>query len=126
MHVFATDMKAAGRNGLVTRVRSVQHQAALFVSGHGDHWIILPDKTAILWRWESLDHILKWKVNEFPAHECTDYRTVSGGVRVSSSLQVEYPTRLTQIRNLQPKRLPASAGLVSTNAAGSRYPRIEA
>jgi hypothetical protein len=79
MHVFAADMKAAGRNDLVTRVRSVQHQAALFESGHGDYWIILPDKTAILWRWESLDHILKWKVNEFPAHECTDYRTVSGG-----------------------------------------------
>jgi hypothetical protein len=79
MYVFAADMKAAGRVDLVTRVRSVQHQAALFESGHGDYWIILPDKTAILWRWESLDHILKWKVNEFPAHECTDYRTVSGG-----------------------------------------------
>ena len=79
MHVFAADMKAAGQNGLVERVHTVQHQASLFESGHGDYWIILPDKTAIMWRWESLDHILKWKVHEFPAHECTDYRTVSGG-----------------------------------------------
>jgi hypothetical protein len=79
MRVFADDMKAIGRNDLVERVHSVQHQAALLESGYGDYWIILPDKTAILWRWQSLDHILKWKVIDFPAHECTDYRTVSGG-----------------------------------------------
>ena len=79
MKVFAADMKAVGREDLIERVRAVQQQAALFESGHGDTWIVLPDKTAIMWRWQSLDHILKWKVNDFPAHECTDYRTVSGG-----------------------------------------------
>lgn len=79
MHVFADDMKAIGRPDLLNRVRGVQHQAALLESGHGDYWIILPDKTVIMWRWQSLDHILKWKVNAFPAHECTNYRTVSGG-----------------------------------------------
>src|ERR1700733_11532154 len=78
-HVFADDMKAIGRNDLVELVQAAQYQAALLESGHGDYWIILPDKTAIMWRWESLDHILKWKVIDFPAHECTDYRTVSGG-----------------------------------------------
>jgi hypothetical protein len=79
MRVFADDMKAIGRNDLVERVHTVQHQASLLETGHGDYWIILPDKTAILWRWQSLDHIMKWKVIDFPAHECTDYRTVSGG-----------------------------------------------
>jgi hypothetical protein len=79
MRVFADDMKAVGRDDLVERVRTAQHQAALLESGHGDYWIVLPDRTAILWRWQSLDHILKWKVADFPAHECTDYRTVSGG-----------------------------------------------
>jgi hypothetical protein len=79
MRVFADDMKAIGRNDLVERVHTAQHEAALLESGHGDYWIILPEKTAILWRWQSLDHILKWKVIDFPAHECTDYRTVSGG-----------------------------------------------
>src|ERR1700733_9493946 len=79
MRVFANDMRAIGRNDLVERVQTVQHQASLLETGHGDYWIILPDKTAILWRWQSLDHILKWKVIDFPAHECTDYRTVSGG-----------------------------------------------
>ena len=92
MKVFAADMKAVGREDLVDRVRAVQQQAALFESGHGDTWIVLPDKTAIMWRWESLDHILKWKVNEFPAHECTDYRTVTGGcagVVISPSGEIE-------------------------------------
>ena len=79
MHIFADDMKAVGRNDLVQRVRAVQHQAALLETGYGDYWIILPDKTAIMWRWQSLSHILNWKVGEFPAHECTDYRTVTGG-----------------------------------------------
>ena len=92
MKVFAADMKAIGRNDLIERVRAVQQQAALFESGHGDTWIVLPDKTIIMWRWQSLDHILKWKVNEFPAHECTDYWTVSGGcagVVISPSGQIE-------------------------------------
>jgi hypothetical protein len=79
MKVFAADMKAIHRDDLITRVRAVQDKAALFESGHGDYWIILPDRTAILWRWQTLDHILKWNIGEFPAHECTDYRTVSGG-----------------------------------------------
>ena len=72
-------MKVIGRNDLVERVRRAQYQSALLESGHGDYWIILPDKTTIMWRWASLNHILKWKVNEFPAHECTDYRDTSGG-----------------------------------------------
>jgi hypothetical protein len=72
-------MNAIGRNDIVERVRSVQTHAALLESGYGDYWIILPDKTTIMWRWASLNQILKWKVNQFPAHECTDYRTVSGG-----------------------------------------------
>jgi hypothetical protein len=79
MHIFADDMKTVGRNDLIQLVGAVQHQAALLETGYGDYWIILPDKTAIMWRWQSLTHILNWKVGEFPAHECTDYRTVSGG-----------------------------------------------
>ena len=47
MLVFTDDMKAIGRNDLGERVHTVQHQAALLESGHGDYWIILPDKTAM-------------------------------------------------------------------------------
>jgi hypothetical protein len=79
MRVFTADMKAADRNDLVERVRAVQNKAALFESGSGDYWIVLPDKTVIMWRWASLGHILKWKANEFPARECTDYKAISGG-----------------------------------------------
>jgi hypothetical protein len=79
MRIFAADMKTAGRPDLVGQVRAVQPQAALLETGQGDYWIILPDKTSILWRWQSPNHILKWKANEFPAHECTEYRAISGG-----------------------------------------------
>lgn len=79
MHIFAEDMKAVGKNDLIKRVQAVQQEAALLETGYGDYWIILPDKTAIMWRWQSLNHILKWKVGDFPAHECTDYRMVGGG-----------------------------------------------
>ena len=79
MHIFADDMKAVGKDDLVQRVRAVQHESALLETGYGDYWIILPDKTTIMWRWQSLSHILNWKVGEFPSHECTDYKTVSGG-----------------------------------------------
>ncbi|HEV2618407.1 MAG TPA: hypothetical protein VGU23_00545 [Acidobacteriaceae bacterium] len=79
MQIFAADMKTAGRTDLVERVRAVQSQAALLETGQGDYWIILPDKTSILWRWQSPNHILKWRANEFPAHECSEYRAISGG-----------------------------------------------
>lgn len=79
LHIFANDMKAVGRSDLIQRVEAVQHQAALLETGYGDYWIILPNKTAVMWRWQSLTHILNWKVGEFPSGECTDYRTVTGG-----------------------------------------------
>ena len=88
MKTFAADMKAAGRQDLVERVKPVQAQAVLIETsnrsyaleyGQGDYWIVLPDKTVILWRWQSLNHVLRWKPAVFPAHECTDYGTVTGG-----------------------------------------------
>jgi hypothetical protein len=88
MKIFATDMKACGREDLTEKVRAVQDQAVLIETssrsyaleyGQGDYWIVLPDKSVILWRWQSLDHILRWKPANFPAHECTVYGTVTGG-----------------------------------------------
>jgi hypothetical protein len=88
MKTFAGDMKAAGRQDLIQKVRAVQAQAVLIETsnrgfaleyGQGDYWIVLPDKTVILWRWQSLNHVLRWKPAVFPAHECTDYGTVTGG-----------------------------------------------
>jgi hypothetical protein len=88
MKTFAADMKATGRQDLIPKVRAVQDQAVLIETstrsyaleyGQGDYWIVLPDKSVILWRWQSLDHILRWKPVTFPVHECTDYGTVTGG-----------------------------------------------
>jgi hypothetical protein len=79
MRIFAADMKQAGKEELVAKVRAAGDEAALLETGRGDYWIILPDKSLILWRWQSLNNILLWKPGDFPAHRCTDYATVTGG-----------------------------------------------
>lgn len=79
LRIFSSDMKATGHSELIERVKSVQSDAALLETGSGDWWIVLPDQSMILWRWESLRPILKWPMNTFSAKRCTDYATVSGG-----------------------------------------------
>jgi hypothetical protein len=79
MKIFAADMQAAGRDDLIPKVSAEQDKAALLESGQGDYWIILPDRSAILWRWSSLSNILLWKSTDFLMHQCTDYQEVSGG-----------------------------------------------
>jgi hypothetical protein len=79
MRIFAADMKAAGREDLISTVSAVQDKAALLETGAGEYWIILPDKSAILWRWQSLSNVLLWKPKDFPTHECTEYGTATGG-----------------------------------------------
>lgn len=79
MKIFAADMQAAGRDDLIPKVSAVQDKAAVLESGHGDYWIILPDRSAILWRWSSLSNILLWKPTDFLTHRCTDYQKVNGG-----------------------------------------------
>jgi hypothetical protein len=79
MQIFPEDMKAAGREDLVPKVKAVQDKAALIETGNGDYWIVLPDKSMILWRWQSTSNVLRWKTSTFPATECTQYRTVTGG-----------------------------------------------
>ncbi len=88
MRIFAADMKAAGRNDLVSRVREVQDKVALIETaplessleyGQGNYWLVLPDKTVILWRWQTTAGVLLWKPTDFPAKECSEYGTVTGG-----------------------------------------------
>ncbi len=84
MRIFSADMKEAGRIELIQKVKAVQHEAALVETGtckfgQGDYWIVLPDKSAILWRWQSMKHVLGWKPEVFPMHECSEYGTVTGG-----------------------------------------------
>ena len=88
MRIFAADMKAAGRNELVTKVKAVQDKVALIETaplessleyGQGNYWLVLPDKTVILWRWQTTSGVLLWKSSDFPVKECTEYGTVTGG-----------------------------------------------
>ncbi len=88
MEIFSADMKDAGRPDLIPKVSAVQDRAALLQTasedrliefGNGDYWIVLPDKSMILWRWQSSKNILRWNPLEFSAHECSAYGTVTGG-----------------------------------------------
>jgi hypothetical protein len=79
MRIFAADMKAAGHPELIQRVDTVQEQAVLLESGAGDFWILLPDKSVILWRRASLRPVLKWPYTLFDTHECADYGISTGG-----------------------------------------------
>lgn len=88
MRIFAADMKAAGHEDLIQRVRAVQNKVVLLETssqdhsleyGNGDYWIILPDKSMVLWRWQSMNNVLMWKPKVLSAKECSDYGTVTGG-----------------------------------------------
>ena len=79
MQIFSADMKEVGQEDILTKVRAVQDKAALLETGGGDYWIVLPDRSVILWRWQSPKKILLWNSVNFPAHECTKYGTVTGG-----------------------------------------------
>jgi hypothetical protein len=79
MRIFADDMKEVGHEDLIPRVKAVQEQVALLEDDKGDFWIILPDKSAVLWRVDSLTNVMNWSYSQFPTHRCTDYQTSSGG-----------------------------------------------
>jgi hypothetical protein len=79
MRIFAADMKEAGHENLTAKVRAVQEEAALVETDGGEYWIILPDRSAILWRWANSNHILGWKPSDFPVQRCTEYNSVDGG-----------------------------------------------
>ena len=79
MRIFAADMKEGGHEELISRVTPVQEQAALLEDARGDYWVILPDKSAILWRVDSLSTVMGWSSSQFPFVRCTDYQTSSGG-----------------------------------------------
>lgn len=79
MRIFAADMKEGGHEELISRVTPVQEQAALLEDAMGDYWVILPDKSAILWRVNSLSTVMGWSSSQFPFVRCTDYQTSSGG-----------------------------------------------
>ena len=85
MKIFAADMKVVGRQDLAAKVRAVQSQVALLQTGRyprygqGDYWIVLPDRTTILWRWQSPHHVLGWEAKSLPAKECSSDGTLTGG-----------------------------------------------
>ncbi|MFN7997446.1 MAG: hypothetical protein U0Q18_27765 [Bryobacteraceae bacterium] len=77
MTVFAADMLALGKDGLVRQVRAVQSDVALVVVQDQGYWLILPDKRMICWRFRSPAGLLKLTAGEFPASECAEYLQIA-------------------------------------------------
>lgn len=96
METFAKDMKQRRREDLISRLAGQQADIALLDIGSG-LWIIFPDHSMILWRYELKTGLLKWSVKDFPEAECGDYRSNFGGCsgREVSTDGVLLPDRLS-------------------------------
>jgi hypothetical protein len=79
MSVFASDMKLIGKPELIDQVRLEQDRVALIDGGYGGFWLVLPDKTMILWRYSARAGLLKWFGGGLPTRKCSDYNHVTGG-----------------------------------------------
>jgi hypothetical protein len=79
MSVFVADMRIIGKQELADEVRSVQDHVALVQAGFGGYWLVLPDKTMILWRYSARAGLLKWTSTGVTTTRCSDYNGVSGG-----------------------------------------------
>jgi len=78
MESFASDMKARGREDLISVVQSQQSQIALLHVGFV-YWLLFPDKHMLLWRFEGPRGFLKWQPSDFPAGKCGEYYRVNNG-----------------------------------------------
>jgi len=82
MQVFASDMEAIGKNGLVKEVRKSQRAISLLMIGTTyaeSYWLILPDKRMVLWRYEGRSGLLNWTNTLLRTRDCASYQGVTGG-----------------------------------------------
>jgi hypothetical protein len=79
MNLFAADMKAMGKSVLADEVRAEREKIALITIQYGDYWLVLPDKSMVLWRYTSVSGLLNFKASDFPFQRCSEYNTVTGG-----------------------------------------------
>jgi hypothetical protein len=79
MNLFAADMRAMGKSALADEVRAEQEEIALITIQYGDYWLVLPDKSMVLWRYTSVSGLLNFKSSDFPFQRCSEYNTVTGG-----------------------------------------------
>jgi hypothetical protein len=79
MNLFAADMNAIGKSAIADQVRAQQDKIALITIQYGDYWLVLPDKSMIMWRFSSVSGLLNFKPSDFPYQRCSEYNTVTGG-----------------------------------------------
>ena len=80
MRMFAADMELVGKEALVTQIASRQKEIALILVGRTysqAYWLVLPDKTMVLWRFSADDSLLKWTRHDFTLGNCADYQSNS-------------------------------------------------
>lgn len=97
MRTFTLDMKARGREDLISPVQAHQAQIALLKIGYV-YWLVFPDKHMMLWRYDGPSGFLKWKQTDFPAGLCGAYPVNNGGcsgreVSADGTLMSEPPPR---------------------------------
>ncbi len=82
LKVFAGDMRTLKRDSVVREARAKQRELTLLITGvtyAESYWLIFPDKSVILWRYNGPTGLLKWKPSDFRTAECADYGEPFGG-----------------------------------------------
>jgi hypothetical protein len=82
LKVFTSDMHAIGKDNLAQQAKTDQPDITLLMAGNtyaASYWLVLPDKSAVLWRYNGPSGLLKWKPSDFPIHECGEYAEPFGG-----------------------------------------------
>ena len=79
---FTKDMRARQKPELIERVGKIRRELALLTVANGgtkSYWLLFPDHRALLWRYEGLTEVLKWKASDFAEPRCGDYQVNNGG-----------------------------------------------
>jgi hypothetical protein len=93
---FTADMHALGEDKLAARVAALREHAVLLVTDTFEEtaWIVLPDRSTVLWHYGNDAGLLDWPAADFPARPCKITRLFSDtggcvGAVISSSGKIE-------------------------------------
>jgi hypothetical protein len=77
MATFESDMKALGKDSLAATVKASREGVALIIVEWYGYWLVLPDKTMVLWRFDVPSGLLKWTPADIAAKDCASFGPVA-------------------------------------------------
>jgi hypothetical protein len=78
MMAFERDLKALGKESLAATVKASQERVGLIiVQWQAGYWLVLPDRSMVLWRFSAPSGLLKWTPADVPAKDCASFRVVA-------------------------------------------------